>query len=191
MTDDTETTDGRRRRSQDSRARIVKAMLDLTAAGQVSVSAESVADAARVGLRTVFRHFRDMDSLYREMSLAIEVEVRGLQRPFRSSDWREQVMEMIDLRAAVFEKITPFKVAESAHRHRSRFLEGDGQKLTLALREIMRSVLPAAVAQDGLTFEALDMVMSFEAWQRLRREQGLSVEAARTLVGRMAKKLIG
>src|SRR5947209_16703757 len=67
--------DGRRRRAQDSRARIVAAMLEIVHAGEVSPSAEQVAARADVGLRTVFRHFRDMDSLYREMTVAIEAEL--------------------------------------------------------------------------------------------------------------------
>ena len=59
----TEERDGRRLRSQDSRARIVAAMLDLIREGEIAPSAELVASRANVGLRTVFRHFKDMDSL--------------------------------------------------------------------------------------------------------------------------------
>ncbi|WP_415427269.1 TetR/AcrR family transcriptional regulator, partial [Staphylococcus borealis] len=70
--------DGRRRRSQDSRARIVQAMLDLVREGDVSPSAELVAARADVGLRTVFRHFSDLDSLYREMSAVISSELMAL-----------------------------------------------------------------------------------------------------------------
>ena len=64
--------DGRRRRGEDNRARIVAAMLEIIQEGEVSPSAEQVAERADVGLRTVFRHFSDMDSLYSEMSEAIE-----------------------------------------------------------------------------------------------------------------------
>src|SRR5271155_753085 len=89
--------DGRRQRTVDSRARIVSAMLELTHAGHVTVSAELVAERASVGLRTVFRHFNDMDSLYREMSLAIEARLREEVGAFAftSTDWREQLAELI------------------------------------------------------------------------------------------------
>lgn len=43
-------------------------MLELVREGDISPSAELVAARADVGLRTVFRHFKDLDSLYREMS---------------------------------------------------------------------------------------------------------------------------
>ena len=55
--------DGRRRRGQDNRARIVAAMLEIIHGGELSPGAEQVAQRADVALRTVFRHFSDMDSL--------------------------------------------------------------------------------------------------------------------------------
>src|SRR5580692_11820333 len=108
MLDQVAEADGRRRRSQDSRARIVAAMLELTRAGDVAPSAEQVAERAQVGLRTVFRHFNDMDSLYREMSHAIEGELREVVlRPFKAKVWRERVLELIERRSHAFEKIAP------------------------------------------------------------------------------------
>ncbi|HEY2659957.1 MAG TPA: TetR family transcriptional regulator [Caulobacteraceae bacterium] len=185
-------TDGRRRRAQDSRARIVAAMLDLTQTGNVSASAELVAERAGVGLRTVFRHFKDMDSLYREMSLIIEARVVGeVDRAFTSADWRGQLEELIHRRATLFEMITPYKRAEAAQRHRSRFLEEDIRRLNCRLREILAEILPAAVVGDGMAFEALDLLLSFESWDRLRREQNLSPEQARAVLGQAAGRLLG
>ena len=93
---DFEETDGRRRRSLDSRARIVEAMLELARQTGSAPSAEQVAQRAGVGLRTVFRHFQDMESLYSEMVGPIEVELRAwAQRPFKGETWRERVMELI------------------------------------------------------------------------------------------------
>src|SRR5580693_3518853 len=167
--------DGRRQRTVDSRARIIAAMLDLTAEGHVSVSAELVAERARVGLRTVFRHFNDMDSLYREMSLSVETRLREeVSFEFTAATWRGRLVELIGRRAAVFEKITPWKRAEAAHRHRSKVLEDDIRRLNGHLREVLRLVLPGSVVEDSALFEALDLLLSFEAWERLRRGQRLS-----------------
>src|SRR5437763_16806409 len=115
--------DGRRARSQESRARIVRAMLDRVEAGDVSPSAEQVAARAGVGLRTVFRHFKDMDSLYHEMSLVIETELRSsFDGPFTAPDWRGRLVELAYRRAAIFERIAPFIRASDANRHNSRYL---------------------------------------------------------------------
>lgn len=189
--EETRPIDGRRQRTVDSRARIVSAMLELTHAGHVSVSAELVAERANVGLRTVFRHFNDMDSLYREMSLAIEKRLREeIPLGFASSDWREQVAELVRRRSGIFEKIAPYKRAEAAHRHRSKVLAQDIERLNTFLREMLRSVLPSGVARDQLMFEALDMILSFETWERLRRDQDLSPRRAREVLESTVEKLL-
>ena len=183
--------DGRRQRTVDSRARIVSAMLELTHAGHVSVSAELVAERANVGLRTVFRHFNDMDSLYREMSLAVEARLREeVSAGLANCDWREQLVEMIRRRSGTFEKIAPYKRAEAAHRHRSRLLDEDIGRLNLFLRETLRAALPTGIGRDQLLFESLDMLLSFETWERLRRDQNLSPRRAREVLESAVNRLL-
>lgn len=184
-------TDGRRRRAQDSRGRIVEAMVALTQAGNIPVSAEMVAEQAGVGLRTVFRHFNDMDSLYREMSLTIETQfIQGLSEPLTGETWQARLQELIDRRITNFETITPFKRAEAAYRHRSRFLQSDVQRMNTWLREALTRVLPEAIRQDASRFEVLDLLLSFESWDRLRRDQALSQEQAREALERAVAALL-
>jgi len=190
VTSDSE-TDGRRRRAQDSRGRIVEAMVALTQAGNILVSAEMVAERAGVGLRTVFRHFNDMDSLYREMSLTIETQfIQGLSEPLTGETWQARLRELIDRRISNFETITPFKRAEAAYRHRSRFLQSDVQRMNTWLREALVRVLPEAIRQDASRFEVLDLLLSFESWDRLRRDQALSPDQAREALERAVAALL-
>jgi len=178
-----ENLDGRRIRRQHNRRRIVEAILDLIRAGAISPSAEEVAVRAAVGLRTVFRHFDDMDSLYREIAEVMEAEISPiLAAPFASEDWGNQLLEMIGRRSRVFEKLMPFKIAADVHRHRSAFLRQDHANLTDFQRASLRSVVPPEIRSDRIRFEALDVLLSFETWQRLRQEQGLSVAKAKKTV---------
>jgi AcrR family transcriptional regulator len=186
--------DGRRRRSQDSRARIVQAMLELVHAGETSPAAELVADRAKVGLRTVFRHFSDMDSLYREMSAVIEAELQGIiSQPFKSADWRGRMVELVQRRSTVYERIAPFRRAGDIHRQRSQVLAADYARFVALGREILRRESPPELLRDKARFEALDMLLSFDAWNRLRRDQGLSprrtVEALETAVAALVDAL--
>ncbi|MGH7023235.1 MAG: TetR/AcrR family transcriptional regulator [Caulobacteraceae bacterium] len=184
--------DGRRRRSQDSRARIVSAMLDLVRAGEVSPVAEQVAARAGVGLRTVFRHFKDMDGVYREMAVAIEAELSAMLRPrLRGETWRQRLADLIDRRALAFETIAPFKRAADAHRVGSAFLEARHARLTAASRAILREALPPAVAGDTTTLECLDLLLSYETWSRLRREQHLTPRRARATIVFAVGRLLG
>ena len=89
-------TDGRRLRSADSRRRIVAALMQLVEAGDLEPSAESVAEKAGVGLRSVFRHFKDMEGLRREMNAIVEARLRGIiENPLPGRDWRERLDALI------------------------------------------------------------------------------------------------
>lgn len=178
--------DGRRRRGEDSRARIVQAMLDLVREGHVAPSAELVAARAEVGLRTVFRHFKDMESLYREMSSVIEGELLALaETPFKAVGWRERVLELVERRGWAYERIAPFKRASEIHRHQSETLALDNAKLVAGAREILRRELPANLAANQDIFEAIDLLLSFDAWRRLRQDQELSPQAAKGVLQQM------
>ncbi len=185
-----ESADGRRRRSEDSRRRIVAAMLALVRGGEVSPSAEAVAARGKVGLRTVFRHFDNMDSLYREMNEAMEAEILPLAgRPFTAPTWQENFAAMIVRRAEIFERIMPLKVASDVHRHTSPFLREQMARLARQQRAMLLQVLPPALRAPGNLLEALDLVLSFDTWRRLRAEQKLPPARARAVVQEMASIL--
>lgn len=183
--------DGRRQRGQDNRARIVAAMMEIVRDGQIAPSAEQVAAQADVGLRTVFRHFQDMDSLYREMSVVIEAQLRSImERPLKDDAWPERMLELIARRALAFETIAPYRRAADAFRHRSKFLGADADRLAIELRARLVQALPPEIANDPLRLEALDLLMSFETWSRLRREQGLAAAQAQRVVEAAVQQVI-
>jgi AcrR family transcriptional regulator len=183
--------DGRRRRSQDSRARIVQAMLELVHAGDVAPAAEEVAARADVGLRTVFRHFKDMESLRREMTAVIEAELHAvIDQPLKGATPCERLREILQRRATVYEKIGPFKRAADVHRNHSTFLQASHARLVTGSRDILRRELPPEIARDRARFEAIDLLLSFEAWSRLRREQGLSIKRASEVLESAVGKLL-
>lgn len=172
--------DGRRIRGEDNRRKIVSAMLKLVEAGQVNPTAEEVAKEAGVGLRTVFRHFDDLESLRAEISERMTAEVRPhFERPLEAKDWQGRLAELIDRRAQVFERLLPFKIAGDAHRHASAFLTSEHKTLVKAQRDALRHALPLEFVNDKARLDALDLLLSFDSWKRLRHDQGVSVRDAR------------
>jgi hypothetical protein len=133
-----------------------------------------------------------MDSLYSEMSHAIEAEIMAIvDTPFEAKDWKGRVLELIPRRSMVFERITPFKRASESTAHRSKFLEAANTRFVAALREILLRELPAKVAADKPMVEALDLLLGFEAWARLRRDQALTAPQAREVLAKAVGKLLG
>lgn len=172
--------DGRRVRGADNRRKIVDALLKLVEAGTVLPSAEQVATEANVALRTVFRHFADMESLRREISERMTAEITPIvEQPFIANEPHARLVELIERRAKVFERLLPFKIAGDASRHDSRFLTNEQTALVKAQRAALRKALGPVIADDKPRFEALDLLLSLEAWRRLRRDQGLTPREAR------------
>ena len=187
-----EAVDGRRKRSEDSRARIVAAMLELVQSGVMAPGAEQVAEHAGVGLRTVFRHFNDMDSLYREMSAAMEAEIMEVvAKPLKGETWREKLSDMIARRSTAFEKMAPYQRAAAIHRHRSPYLAEGHDRFSATCRAYLMAILPQEITAQLTLLESLDLTLSFETWSRLRREQNLTARRARAVVEDIVAKLIG
>jgi AcrR family transcriptional regulator len=186
-----EAVDGRMVRRHNNRRRIVAAMLELVRAGAISPGAEEVAARAGVGLRTVFRHFDDMDSLYREMAEAMRIELQPIvAAPLSSRGWEGRLDEIVNRRSRLFERAMPFKNAADVHRHRSAFLRKDYERMRSAERTALQAALPAALTNDQEFFEALDQALSFGTWQHLRRDQKLTQDQARQTIQYAVRALV-
>lgn len=178
--------DGRRQRSRSSHARIVAAMLDLVARGVVAPSAAQVAEVAGVGLRSVFRHFKDMDALYREMAAAIESRILPLLlRPPEGATWQARLFDIAARRALIFETIMPYRISANVRRFESAYLmEGYRRQLRLE-GEALAAHLPEDVRADADGARGLNVILSFNTWRLLRHDQNLAPDEAAAVVRRM------
>ncbi|MEQ1753153.1 MAG: TetR/AcrR family transcriptional regulator [Micropepsaceae bacterium] len=192
MTSVSRIDDGRRKRGDHSRKQIVDAMLVLVREGDMSPSAAQVAERAGVGLRTVFRHFEEMEVLYREMAEVIAAKVMPLVRkPYTKAAWRDRLLELVERRIEIHEEIMPLKIAGSVLRFRSKFLMDDYRAHLKLERESLESILPDSVKKDQTLFRAVEMVTSFQAWRRLRQDQDLSVSDARKVMLKLIDGTLG
>lgn len=182
--------DGRRTRGQANKRSIVGALAGLIREGVVAPTAEQVAAKAGVGLRSVFRHFDDMETLYREIANELDqLVLPSVHRRLQSTTWQDRLAESIDLRVQVFEDLLPFHIASEVHRQESPFLNMQQVKSAKMQRELLQHLLPPEIIGDKPRFEALNLVLSMDAWLRLRREQGLNKSAAKRVMLRAAVAL--
>lgn len=190
LPEDRPEADGRRRRSQDSKRRIVEAMIELVREGDLSPSAEAVATRAGVGRRTVFRLFSDMEGIFREIHLIMRDKVEPVRNiPLAGDSWEARLHALVERRVLFFEEIMWVSAAAIIHRHQSPVLQAEHAMIQSELRGIMLAVLPPELANDRPLREALDAVMSIDMWRRLRLEQRLDASAATQLVHRMVSAL--
>lgn len=176
--------DGRRERSVQSRRRIVAAGIRLIGSGVPTPTAEQIAEAAGVSLRTVFRHFETMDSL------SLEVLNRFLDEvlPTLAADAPAgqapagALAALIDRRLRLFERMLAFGPAIDVHRHRSERVAARQRELAASWSQELAAAVPSRMHSTPGCLEALDLLLSLEAWQRLRTVQGLSVDDAAAAV---------
>ena len=185
-------SDGRVRRGQRSGEAIVDALLGLIGEGTLAPTARQVAARAGVGIRTVFRRFSDMESLFAEMDARMRARLFPVDIDAdRQGDLRRRTRALVARRAALFERIAPYKRAANLRRWRSPFLRGRHARLVRELRADLVARLPELRRAPAVLVDALDLATSFEAWDRLRTEQGLGRERAQAAMERVALALIG
>jgi len=175
-----ESSDGRRARSERTRAAIVEAMMELIAQGNLQPTSEEVAFQANVGHRTVFRHFQDMDLLFREIATRLETRVfSGITPVEPRGSLRDRVEQLVRARSTAFEKAKWFRRATIARRWSSPFLQQTTRRFARILHERLHFTLPELSGKPESIQSAVELMLSYDGWEELRIGQGLSIVKAR------------
>ena len=119
-----QSSDGRRQRSERSQTAIIKAALALMDEGTLVPTAQQIADRAGVGIRSFFRHFADMDSLF---LAADEMLLSSYEALFevddRAGTLSERVARAIDLYGNAFDQLRAIILCTQAQLWRSPKLQ--------------------------------------------------------------------
>ena len=186
-----------RQRGEASRRRIAEALVELLSENDRPPTALEIANRAGVSLRLVFHHFGDMDAVYEK---ALEVQASERWAPVvpaaPSLPLSQRVDRTVRQRAELFEAVAPLRRAAAVLAVRRLELAralAEGDVVSRSWLEVtFAPELRRAGRRRGDLLAGMDLVTSWEAWSRLRRAQGLSVPAARRLVGRaLAGALLG
>lgn len=183
--------DGRRLRSDRSRQVIVESMLYLIEQGNLTPTAQQVANHAKVGIRSVFRHFEDMEAIFKT---ADDIWRNGLDKNLQTLDAQlplaQRIQQATEQLGASYEDNNNILKSTATRRWRSAFLQLNYATIqTRIRRDILRS-LPEIEQLSDNKKEAIVAVLSFEYWDRLRDHQALSAEASIDLISELLQALI-
>lgn len=166
-------------------------MYALVGEGVLQPTAQEIAARAGVALRSVFRHFSDIDSLFASLDARVRQEALPLVRePHASDPLPTRMRDLIRQRAVLFDRIAPYKRSGDLHRGRSAFVRSQQSLLVRELRERLLRWLPELARLEPDLLEAVDLAMSFEAWVRLRTDQRLSRVRATAIIERTVTALL-
>lgn len=180
--------DGRSLRAAKNHEAIVQALYDLVRATHLPPTVADVAKHAGVGMRTVFRQFEDLDALYRSLAERVQGEIMAkivLVPP--SGDLDADLRVLVGRRARIFEHLAPFRRAARLVRHTSNFLQEQDATTAKMFRTMLEAIVSPHLAQGAEdALEALDVLLSFETWDRLRDRQQLTVKRAERVLAEAA-----
>ena len=193
QTEITAVPDGRRLRSERSKQAIIDASLALMEEGNLIPTAQQISDRSGVGIRSFFRHFEDMESLF----ATIEQQIRETTEALflggdRDGTLEERVLHAVERRAAGYEVERNMILSTLAQLWRSETLRRNYARYQRGLRKDLDDWLPELAQLTGNQREAVDALTSFEMWHRLRYHQGLGKAAAiDVIVGMLKAQLQG
>jgi len=187
-----ENVDGRLQRSQRSHQLISEAMLSLIQEGILIPTAQQVADRAQLGIRTVFRRFKDMESLFETIH---SKEVWRQRRYFLDFDENlkidKRISLLVKMHANTYQDMSSMIKATKAMMWRYKLLEKNYKQSQVDLRKHLRHYLPESLKLDEKAQQLIELSLSFESWDRLIELQGLSKKRSIEIIDYQVKKLFG
>ena len=185
------TIDGRRQRSERSRAAIITATLTLLDGGNLSPTAKQIAEEAGVGLRSFFRHFEDMDALLHEIDAHLREYYEGFfDRPVSDGTIEERTDDFMLHRAEAYERLKKLMLSTQAQLWRSEAMQENYGRNQSILRKHTEKCLPEIRSLPQDKREAAHAAVSFEVWHRLRHHQKLNLSDARDTVLALLRGLL-
>jgi AcrR family transcriptional regulator len=183
-----ENRDGRVTRGARNRQAIIDALLACYEDGLLRPSIDEVARRAGVSPRSVHNHFSDAEALRAEVAQR-QWERHFTMRPHIDPEAprAERVDAIVTWRTELFEAISPVRRAALLAVPDSPAIATRLAALDRILRREMAKAFPGT---DALTLDALDAVLSWDTWNRLRSAQSCSVARARRAVHRLVSVLL-
>lgn len=178
-------SDGRLRRSAQTRQALIDAYLDLLRENQKPPTTQEIAKRAGCSVRSIFERFSDLLTLsLAAADYAFEQAMAQAAVPNVDADLHTQLKSQVEMRAVICEQWLPLWRALLRYQSKSpelsmrikRIRAVMGARLALVYGPEL-STLPEEERTQLLL--ALDILTDFESWGRLREDHCLSIEAAR------------
>ena len=147
--------------------------------GNLIPTAQQISDRAGVGMRSFFRHFEDMETLFATIDNQTRDAIEALYLGGnRDGSLPDRILGAVQRHAEGYEKQRNMILSTSAQLWRSETLRKNYARYQRGLRKDLDTWLPELKQLTRSQREAVDAIGSFEFWHRLRYHQGLGKAAA-------------
>lgn len=182
--------DGRVARGERMREAILKTTMAMVKEGNLIPSAAQIATRAGVNIRSVFRHFDDMENLHIAFDQMLQHDLEneypgGIPSVDSDATLSERITRLIEFRSFIWEHHENVILSTQAQLWRSKALRKNYARHQSDLRQEVDVWLPELKGLDRTARDSANALMSFEMWHRLRRHQGLGKPQATKVIASM------
>ena len=186
-----EVVDGRRLRSERCKSLILDACSQLMEEGVLVPTAQLISDTAGVPIRSFFRHFPDMETLFKALDEKLRVEYdRIYLEDIPTGSLEKRIESAVNLHAKSYEANKPVFRSTKAQLWRYITLQNNYARGQKRLRKDFDTRIPELLELDGDTREMIDAIASYEMWARLRDHQKLSISKSSEMIKKLILNLI-
>ncbi|MHB8664117.1 MAG: TetR/AcrR family transcriptional regulator [Acidimicrobiales bacterium] len=185
--------DGRRLRREHNREAVLDALVALFREGIYQPSSNEIADRAGISPRSLFRYFDDIDDLSRaaiERQLAAARPIVEFAMP-QGAGTGGKIDRLVDARGGLVETTGPAARAARVCAHRNVVVARQLREARAYLRHQVEQVFAAELTGERVALlPALDALCSFETYELLRGDQGMSRPAIVSALRRALSALL-
>ena len=182
--------DGRLLRSERSRQLIITAIIELIDEGHLIPTAQQVAHRADVGIRSVFRHFDDMDSIFETANEIIFKDTRPLfEGGDRSGDLDTRVLHAIDKLTGGYRSVKNFMLSGRIRRWNTPIIQKNYTLNQKRLQKELENWVPEICDLAECDRQCAYALASFDFWLRLHEDQQVSQTDCVKLISRQIRQL--
>ncbi len=165
--------DGRTLRSQKSQNIILVAIIDLIKNGNLYPTAEEVAKKSGIAIRTVFRHYEDMETLLMKADEFINKNIIRNDALIINPDKPVfiRLKEIISERIYFYSKYENIMIATITQLPKYKFLQRRYPEYQRLLKKRTEKIIPEVLILSNINQELMDATLSFIFWQRLKLQK--------------------
>ena len=186
--------DGRSMRAERNRRLVAEASLQLLEEGEAQPTAQMIARKSGVSTSTIFRLYEDLEAIRDTVIQSRLEQVKHLliEVP-RELPLEERITQLVNLRSQFYEKVAPIRRLVAPQRSTSelinKILTMNERAFFTRQKNLFADEIAGLRSGDEI-LQAIDNLMSWESWDRLRSIQKLSIRKSKQVLTAALTRLL-
>ncbi len=186
--------DGRSLRAERNRHLVAEALLQLLEEGEAQPTAQMIAKKSGVSTSTIFRLYDDLEAIRDTVIQRRLEQVNHLLVDVPSElPLEDRITQLVNLRSQFYEKVAPVRrlvvPQRATSEHINTVLTMNENAFFTRQKNLFANEIAGLKSGDEI-LQAIDNLMSWESWDRLRSIQKLSIQKSKRVLTAALSRLL-